>query len=247
MNALNAQCLLHSWERGQAAHPIRRALALLQAARPDVDADEWARLPVGERDRWLLSLYESLSGPRLETQTRCPQCDEMLESSFTTRDILPAPPELPAVSRARQWRQAGYELGYRLPTSADLLLAIESDETAERAQSRLLSACVTDARFEGRPFDVADLPAEIVAGLEQEMASQDPGADTRVRLACPACGHSFDSRFDIVAYLWSELDDWAQRTLAEVHALATAYGWTEQDILGLSAARRQHYIELVRA
>ena len=36
-------------------------------------------------------------------------------------------------------------------------------------------------------------------------------------------------------------------TLAEVHALAAAYGWTEAEVLALSAARRRAYLELVGA
>jgi hypothetical protein len=33
--------------------------------------------------------------------------------------------------------------------------------------------------------------------------------------------------------------------LREVHTLAWAYGWREADILAMSPARRQFYIELV--
>ena len=40
-------------------------------------------------------------------------------------------------------------------------------------------------------------------------------------------------------------DAWALRTLAEVHRLASAYGWREQDILALSPARRQLYLGMV--
>jgi len=48
-----------------------------------------------------------------------------------------------------------------------------------------------------------------------------------------------------VAYLWNEIDAWAYRTLQEVHTLAKAYGWSEEEILRLSAWRRHFYISLV--
>ena len=94
---------------------------------------------------------------------------------------------------------------------------------------------------------VAELPAAVIDQLQQDMAARDPGADLRIALTCPACGHGFDRRFDIAGHLWDALDDWAERTLAEVHALAGAYGWSEPQVLSLSAARRQRYIAMVQA
>ena len=70
--------------------------------------------------------------------------------------------------------------------------------------------------------------------LEQVMAGMtaaDPGADTVPALACPGCGHCWIAAFDIGAYFWSGLEAWAERTLIEIHALASAYGWGERDIL----------------
>ncbi len=248
MNSLSAPGLLRVWECAQGLHPIRRALALLRDAWPQFDGEQWARLPIGERDAWLLSLHESLFGPQLDTLTNCPECDAVLETRFSTADIRPEA-GAPAESPMHAWENAGYRLGYRLPTSEDLLAVIDESNEAltDDAPSRLLARCVSEVSHEGEPASPGELPAAVVAGLQQAMAQRDPGADTRVSLVCPACDHAFDSRFDIVAYLWSELDDWAQRTLAEVHVLAGAYGWRERDILELSAMRRQHYIELVRA
>ena len=37
----------------------------------------------------------------------------------------------------------------------------------------------------------------------------------------------------------------AERTLHEIHVIASAYGWSERDILRLSAKRRQTYVDLV--
>jgi len=51
--------------------------------------------------------------------------------------------------------------------------------------------------------------------------------------------------FDIVSFFWSEICVQAKRLLREVHILARAYGWREADILSMSAARRQLYLEMV--
>jgi hypothetical protein len=53
--------------------------------------------------------------------------------------------------------------------------------------------------------------------------------------------------FDVVSYLWGEIEDWAERLLRDVHSLAAAYGWSERDIVGMSALRRRLYLELANA
>jgi hypothetical protein len=248
MSALTAQAVLQTWEQAQGEHPVRCSLALLHAAWPDVEARQWGALPIGARDACLLTLYESLFGPELDTLVGCPACSEPLQVSFSTADLrrtaadedgLAAPPSV--------LRCGGYELGYRLPNSDDLLEVIGArDDTPEAAVARLLEGCVLDARRDGMRTAVGELPPAVIDHLQQEMARRDPGADTRVALVCSACEHAFARRFDISAYLWAELDDWAQRTLAEVHSLASAYGWSEAQILALSATRRQRYIALVQ-
>jgi hypothetical protein len=52
--------------------------------------------------------------------------------------------------------------------------------------------------------------------------------------------------FDIASFLWRETHGWAQGTLRDVHGLAAAYGWREEDVLRLSPTRRQIYLELAR-
>jgi hypothetical protein len=77
------------------------------------------------------------------------------------------------------------------------------------------------------------------------MAACDPQAEVLLDLNCPACGHGWQALFDVVAFFWAELAAQAKRLLREVHTLARAYGWREADILGMSARRRQFYLEMV--
>jgi hypothetical protein len=79
------------------------------------------------------------------------------------------------------------------------------------------------------------------------MAEADPQADVQLDLSCPACRHRWLAVFDIVSFLWSEIDASARRTLQDVHRLATAYGWREPDILALTPWRRQVYLEMAGA
>ena len=95
--------------------------------------------------------------------------------------------------------------------------------------------------------DPASLPEQIVSAVIDRMAQADPQAEIQIALACPACPHRWSTIFDIVSYLWSEIDDWAQRLLMEVHALASAYGWGEGEIIAMSARRRHLYLGIVGA
>jgi len=239
MSTLGAQRLLHSWECARHDHPVRRALALLDAAWPELGEAHWRRLPIGTRDAWLIALHEALFGPALETRVDCPACGEPLESQLATTDLRTEPA---SEGEPAPLEEGGIALHWRLPTSEDLIAVLDAADAADR----LLERCVHDARCAGQPLAADDLPEPLVERLQQEMARRDPGADLRIALACPACGHAFERRFDIGAYLWGALDDWAERTLDEVHLLASAYGWSEAEILALPAARRRRYIERIQ-
>ena len=69
----------------------------------------------------------------------------------------------------------------------------------------------------------------------------------RIALACPACGETSEQGFDIAAYLWADVNDWALRTVADVHLLASRYGWREDDILSMSAFRRRVYLRMIES
>lgn len=239
MRALTAAELLDVWEAGQGLSLPARAATLL-AASSDLGWDGAADLPIGERDRRLLTLREWLFGPGLASVVACPRCGERLELTFTIADIrVPALDDGAAHSLAID----GYAVEFRLPTSRDLLRVADRD--AETAAERLLAACVTASR-DGQPVETDTLPEAVIEAVAAHMAAADPQADARLALTCATCGHAWDVVFDIATFLWQEIETWAQRTVIEIHWLARAYGWTEGEILALSARRRRLYLEMVQ-
>jgi len=247
MQAPSSQVLLRIWEEQAGSHPIRRALALLDSASSEVEGVRWAQAPIGAREHGLLALYEDLFGPELNAVTDCPRCGESLESTFAAREIGLGSGTFPSEREPMRLRVQEFDIEYRLPTSEDLLGIVEDPDPPEDAPLRLLRSCVLAARRGGRATALEDLPSEVLSRVTAEMAERDPGADIRIGLTCPACAHGWTADFDIASYLLDELDDWAQRTLAEVHILARAYGWSEREILDMSPIRRSHYIEMVQA
>jgi hypothetical protein len=240
------ESLLQVWEHSYGEHPIHRALALLDAAWPLVDPASWARAPLGHRDAWLLDLHRTMFGAELATTTRCPHCHERLDVAFRAEDVGLTPPDLGDAAGTFRLTALGYEVDYRLPTSEDLLAATAQGADPEAVAARLLDRCVLSARRRGKPVAAADLPEPLVADLAAGIQARDPGVEIRVALSCKDCGYGWEIDFDPVLHVTAELDDWAQRLLAEVHVLAGAYRWAERDIVAMSPLRRQIYLDMVR-
>jgi len=243
MRAVSAVELLDVWERAELHPPFRRAQALLEVACPDLSAEAVADLPIGDRDRRLLAMREVVFGPRLTAVSACPACDAPLDVVFGTADLAtPAPTDGPAhVAEVDD-----YFVEFRLPNGRDLaqVASVAGGTGSGSPDVALLERCTLVARRGGVPVAPTQLPGQVVTAVAGRMADADPQVDVEISLTCPACAHGWETPFDIVAYLWAEIDAWARRTLREVHALASAYGWRESDILAMTPRRRQRYLEL---
>lgn len=225
-----AERLLEVWERGARRHPLDRGLVLLSVARPDDALDSLADVPIGERDRALLAFRSALFGAALESYVDCPACGTRLEFTVDADELRGAPPP-------REVELHGVRL--RPPTSRDLAAALrEPDEQA--AEDCLAQRCVIGAPSGTAAVDDLDL-----SEVELALAAADFGSDIELDLSCDSCDHRWQEAFDIVGYLWQEVEARARGLLHEVDALARAYGWSEREILALSDARRQSYVALV--
>ena len=243
VRVLTTSDLLDVWERGLSDQPVQRALDLLAIAYPESSLEQLQELPIGQRDARLLAIREALFGPRLTCLATCPRCNERLEIAFDITQLRSSPSDSTATEK-RSITAGGCEVQFRLPNSSDMLLISDTSD-ATQARRTLFERCVQQATRNGAPIAATDVPEEIVNAVAIRMALIDPQADVQIALECPACAHQWSAAFDIVSYLWSEVNAWAVRILHEVHQLAFAYGWREADILALSPMRRQFYLELI--
>jgi len=230
LRSLGTAELLRAFDGPEPA-PVARALALLAQA-TGLPEEELARWSVGRRDANLLHLRAQLLGPSLQALAPCPACGEVAEVAFPFDAVLsgPAEPEPPALLNV-----GGLQLRLRLPTSEDQL-ALAACIDADTARHLLLHRCVEGASS----FDQG-----LTQAVADAMAQADPDADIQLVLDCPACGHRWSQILDVPAFVLAETRALAQRLLQEVHLLASAYGWSERDILALSPWRRQAYLGLV--
>ena len=253
MQSLSAAQLLNVWESGGTRSLPERGLALLAAACPDTTREALAELNIGRRDAQLLTLREWTFGPRVFSVSLCPNCGEQLAIGFDLDEIRQHETAASQTAEASDVEQpvkcfslqhCDYALSFRLLNSLDLD-SISGQSDAAVSRRALFERCVLSAEHKGKAAKPAELPDELIAQLSTRMAQENPQADMQLALNCSSCGHKWQVLFDIVSFFWREIDEWAQRILREVHSLASAYGWTQTEILGLSPTRRQIYLELI--
>ncbi|TLS43502.1 hypothetical protein FE633_25485 [Streptomyces montanus] len=234
--------LLATWEAGLAQAPWGRAQLLHRAARPDTGGEALSSLPVGEREADLFALRLALFGERMQVRLACGACGEDMEFDLDAREFARSS-AAPAEPRVRV-AEGGWEVEFRVPSVADLTAAARQPD----ARRALLARCVVSAVRDGETVaaDVLSdaLPEVVQRRLAEAAQAADPGADVTLNVNCPECAAATRAELDIASYLWTELDAWARDTLLDVHLLATAYGWSEPEILALSPLRRRYYLEL---
>ena len=235
MQALTDRQLLDLCGRGRERHSVDRALLLLAAALPEEPAERLADLSIADRDSALFALRRVTFGQRLASYVDCAGCGERLEFELDPAALLGAGTPAPAagVLQVGEWR-------FRIPTSRDLARIADATQESDAAR-RLAALCCIDRANE------SELSDAVIADLEAAFARADLSGNIQLSLDCPVCGRSWEEAFDIGEYLWEEVEKSAKRLLTQVHALASANGWSEPEILSLGAARRAMYLELVDA
>jgi hypothetical protein len=243
MRQFTAIDMLTVWEQGLNQTQLYRALVLLTATHPELDPNDIAGWSIGQRDQRLLQLRRQLFGSTLVNTCICPECSERIEWQNSINDILLDEEEFH--DSEFDLEVDSFKVRFRLPNSLDIAEVVSTDDIG-RAKTDLLRRCVLEFSSKGKERPHAKMPKKVIVALAKRIESLDPQAEITIDLSCPACTHRWDVLFDISSFLWTELNDWAERTLQMIHVLASAYGWTEQEILMLSPVRRQLYLGMLR-
>ena len=104
----------------------------------------------------------------------------------------------------------------------------------------LLNRC----QVEGPPIEGDE---EAGAVVQEAMATTAPILKKDLTAVCPECATQQNFNFDVQYYLLSALLAERSRLTLEVHCLATAYGWSLSEILGLPRSQRRRLVELVNS
>jgi hypothetical protein len=207
---------------------------LCARARPELPLESIVDLPLGEVTAGALRLRSAWFGERISAHVDCERCGQRLQLNFSVGDLLQ-----PGASAAPLVEAAG---GRYRPLSLRDLAAVARGRDPESATRQLLARCRLEPAADEGLARVTNL-----SEIEDALEAADPNADLAFDVHCEACGHVSTAQLDAAALLWEEIDAQAHALLGEVHLLAQAYGWTESEVLALSAARRASYLSMVTA
>ncbi|MDB6084918.1 MAG: hypothetical protein JWN43_2799 [Gammaproteobacteria bacterium] len=227
--------VLALWERGASRHALDRSALMCAWARPDLPVDAIADLPLGEITVILLRTRAACFGEQIRGHVDCEDCGQRLELTVSVGELL----QPTAGSASREVSAAGIRC--RVPCLRDLA-AVASEGDVEHAARQMLARLLDNGGD-----DIPAMSEMTVREIEDALEKADPNADLAFEVRCDVCGHLGVAQLDAGELLWDEIDVRARGLLAEVHLLARAYGWTEREILGLSAKRRASYLSMVSA
>jgi len=196
-------------------------------------------ISLSDRDRLLAAVYRLHYGDRVEGAVECAACGAPFDLAFTLADLasriesdgktaLAAGPDAEGTWSLPDGRR------FRLPTAEDRM-AVFGMEPAEAADA-LASRCL----LAGDPNDDRE-------SLEAAMREAGPVMDVDLEATCAECGAGQGVRFDIRDHLLGALAAEKPWLAREVHAIATAYGWRLEEILGLPRDERRRYVRLIQA
>jgi hypothetical protein len=197
----------------------------------------WA-LPVGVRLQYLLAILAAEGERALWAQLRCAndRCGEAIEVDLSPEELIAL-----ATEHADDLASIvvdGRRVAVRRPTGADQIVWHNQSFADEREARFAVVADLTE-------LESAALDDLIVASVEETLSDADPLVSLRVDVVCPYCDERRTYDVDLVGLVLARFRERQERLLAEVHALASHYHWTETEILAIPAERRATYLALV--
>lgn len=197
-----------------------------------------SELTASDRDRLLVAVYERTYGPRIESTARCTLCGNLFDLAFTIENLLAALNTAASSASAEPQPDGTFRLPnglcFRLPTGEDELAV--AGLPPEEAEHALLNRCVIE------PKEAIDFGA-----VQEAMEEVAPVLNLDLDAQCPECGGRQSVHFDVQFYLLRALEQERRKIAREVHRLAVAYGWSLDEILGLSRSQRRMFVELIEA
>jgi len=227
--------------RDAGSHPARITAVLSEALEElgdtAVSASRVRNLSVGDRQYLMCQLAAHIDDQESWLTAECGKCRELFDVSLRYADlpIKPAGKEYPET--AVETEQGN--LRVRVPTGADQeAIATVDDEI--KALHILLQRLLSTVE-PSRAFDVEQLSQNDIAAIEARVEAMAPETATHLRTHCPNC--ETENQLPISQY--QSLQHPVGDLYAEIHRLASCYHWSESEILALTRARRQIYLQLI--
>lgn len=187
-------------------------------------------LPVGDVDLLVVWDRRERRGDTMVAEGRCGRCLEPVDVRFSLAAYA-AHHRPRATRRVEPLGDGWFALHtdaavFRLPTARDVLAVADAPD----ARAALLARCLREP-----------VAAATARAVESAMARLAPTLRAAVSGTCPECAAAFDLEVDARELCMAELRRDAVSVYDDVNLIATAYGWSQDDILDLPTARRRRY------
>lgn len=229
--------LLRAWEAGSPCPPPARAAVLAHVSGATSTLEEALDLGVGELAAALAQIHLRQFGRVAQGTITCHGCDEVLDVEVPMTGFA-EPASVGAATTVTT--PSGHRLLVRVPSTRDLLATANAADVV----AALTARCVHEASDPDQHPQPLDPPEQAV--VDDALESLAGGAATAVRAECPSCATPLRAPVDIAAFVWAGIEREAPTVLSDVALLARRFGWSEHEILELSAQRREAYLTLAR-
>ena len=214
--------------------------ALLSRCSEQLGSEDWWDTPVGARIASLLRIAAATDRvTAFPVQLHCTSAD--CQSRFEIELPLDTVIEHGATvaDRVALTLADGRRVTVRAPTGND-----QREWRRRRYVSQHEAALAIASRLVIEPQMPAIDPAAMDT-IAAALAAADPLVSFTVSCTCPACGQPNETTVDLEMLALRRIAARRQALLEDVHALACAYGWTEQETLAIPSDRRAEYRQLI--
>ena len=233
---MQTNTILDVWDNCVNKGQLYKGVILASLAFPDKDPSSIMKWSIEKRDAALFHIRKTLFGNQFTNLAHCPQCSQTVEWELSFQQLqIPSILEMPDNVEIAIDIPA-YKILVRLPNSNDLLI---------KDELQILYSCILNRdNYEDQNFETG-LPDLLVQKINEQFNSSCYASNITYQLNCTDCSHEWQGIFDILSYLWKEIDQWAKGFLQQISLLAKAYGWSETEIINMSKNRRNHYLQLI--
>ena len=202
------------------------ALALLGRV-ADVEGGGVDALTASDRDRLLAAVYRATFGDRVQSSPTCAGCGKPFDVAFSLSALVR---DLDAGAQADDALRLSDGRPLHVPDARDEMAA--GDLPCADGVTALATAAGV----------AADGPVGEAAFVLQRDA---PIVDVDLAVTCPECESAQSVAFDLQSFLLLRILAERRRLTAEVHTLASTYGWSLQEILAMPRRRRRAFIATI--
>jgi hypothetical protein len=213
--------------------------ALLARCSETADPEGWWAQPVGTRIASLVRLAAVTDGREaVDVHLRCPvpDCGTTFEIALPVDALGDGSPPAEPIAVALP---AGGSVTVRLPTGEDQRRWVAARyRSSGEAVNAIAGALVVEGQLS------AD-DGSMLTAIGAALADHDPLVHFTVACNCPSCAGAAELPIDLEALAIGRLAAVRRALIEDVHVLASAYGWTESEILAIAPERRARYRELI--